>query len=177
MAERNAPAGGGRRTGQARTGQARQNKLQEVRPNGSGRFASQAEGDEVSVGGAELLDRIERQAGELGGAQARIAELERALTEAREDGLKAAKALKAERRLRAAAEASLGRMTEERDELSATLAEERAGAEGLQDDLRAANLQAAMLDERMRTVWAEAQGTDAERAPRRGLRRLSRGDG
>jgi hypothetical protein len=29
----------------------------------------------------------------------------------------------------------------------------------------------------MRTVWAEAQGGDAERGPRRGLRRLARGDG
>jgi chromosome segregation ATPase len=146
-------------------------------PNGVGRFAREAEAGEVSVGGAELLDRIERQAGELGVAQARIAELERALTEARKGGIKVATALKAERRLRAAAEASLGQMTEERDELSATLAEERAGTERLQEELRAANLQAAMLDERMRAVWAEAQGADAERGSKRGLRRLSRGDG
>jgi hypothetical protein len=53
-------------------------------PNGAGRFAHEAEAGEVSVGGAELLDRIERQGRELGVAQARIAELERALTEARE---------------------------------------------------------------------------------------------
>jgi hypothetical protein len=96
---------------------------------------------------------------------------------ARKGGIKIATALKAERRLRGAAEASLGRMTEERDELSATLAEERAGTERLQEELRAANLQAAMLDERMRAVWAEAQGADAERGSKRGLRRLSRGDG
>jgi chromosome segregation ATPase len=146
-------------------------------PNGAGRFARDAEAGEVNVGGAELLDRIERQAGELGGAQARIAELERALTEVREGGIKAAKALKAERRLRVAAEASLERMTQERDELAATLAEQRAAGAQLEEELHAANLQAEMLDERMRTVWAEAQGGDAERGPRRGLRRLARGDG
>jgi chromosome segregation ATPase len=146
-------------------------------PNGAGRFARDAEAGEVNVGGAELLDRIERQAGELGGAQARIAELERALTEVREGGIKAAKALKAERRLRVAAEASLERMTQERDELAATLAEQRAAGAQLEEELHAANLQAEMLDERMRTVWAEAQGGDAERGQRRGLRRLARGDG
>jgi hypothetical protein len=140
------------------------------------RFERQGEAD-VSVGSAELLDRLERQAGELGGAQARIAELERTLEEMREGGVKVAKALKAERRLRAAAEASLERMTQERDVLWSTLAEERANAEKLAEDLQAANAQAAMLDERMRTVWAEAQAGASDRAPKRGLRRLARGDG
>jgi chromosome segregation ATPase len=164
----NAPAGGDRRSTQARNGQARQN---------NGRFARGDDAGEVSVSATELLDRLERQAGELGGAQERVAELERALAEAREGGIKAAKALKAERRLRVAADASLGRMTQERDELSATLTEMRAAAAQLEEELRAANLQAEMLDERMRTVWAEAQGGDAERSGRRGLRRLARGDG
>ena len=164
----NPPAGGGRRTTQARNGQARQK---------NGRFARQEGGDEVTVSGPELLDRLERQAMELGGAQERIAELERTLEEAREGGIKAATALKAERRLRVAADASLSRMTQERDELSATLAELRGAAAQLEEELRAANLQAEMLDERMRTVWAEAQGGDAERGPKRGLRRLGRGDG
>jgi chromosome segregation ATPase len=131
----------------------------------------------VTVSGPELLDRLERQAMELGGAQERVAELERALGEARDGGIKAATALKAERRLRVAAEASLNRMTQERDELSATLAELRGAAARLEEELRAANLQAEMLDERMRTVWAEAQGGDAERGGRRGLRRLVGGDG
>jgi chromosome segregation ATPase len=131
----------------------------------------------VTVSGTDLLDRLERQAGELGGAQERVAELERTLAEAREGGINAAKALKAERRLRVAAEASLGRMTQERDELSATLAEHRAAVVQLEEELRAANLQAEMLDERMRTVWAEAQGGDAERGQKWGLRRLARGDG
>jgi chromosome segregation ATPase len=163
----NAPAGGGRRTTQARNGQTRQK---------DGRFARRDGADEVTVSGTELLDRLERQAGELGGAQERVAELERTLAEAREGGINAAKALKAERRLRVAAEASLGRMTQERDELSATLAEHRAAVAQLEEELRAANLQAEMLDERMRTVWAEAQGGD-ERGGRRGLRRLVGGDG
>jgi hypothetical protein len=76
-----------------------------------------------------------------------------------------------------AAETSLGRMTQERDELSATLAELRAATAQLEEELRAANLQAEMLDERMRTVWAEAQGGDADRGQKRDLRRLARGDG
>ena len=164
----NAPAGGDRRSTQPRNGQARQK---------NGRFARQDDSDEVTVSGSELLDRLERQAGELGGAQERVAELERALAEARDGGVKAAKALKAERRLRVAAEASLTRMTQERDELSATLAEHRAAVGQLEEELRAANLQAEMLDERMRTVWAEAQGGDAERGQKWGLRRLARGDG
>jgi hypothetical protein len=53
----------------------------------------------------------------------------------------------------------------------------RTAAARLEEELRAANLQAEMLDERMRTVWAEAQGGDAERSGRRGLRRLVGGDG
>jgi chromosome segregation ATPase len=129
------------------------------------------------VSGTELLDRLERQAGELGAARERIAELERTLAEAREGGTKAAKALKTERRLRVAAEASLERMTQERDELSEALAEQRAAVVQLEEELRAANLQAEMLDERMRTVWAEAQEGDAERGQKWGLRRLARGDG
>ena len=164
----NAPAGGDRRTTQARDGQGRQK---------NGRFARRDGADEATVSGTELLDRLERQAGELGAAQERIAELERTLTDAREGGIKAAKALKAERRLRVAAEASLARMTQERDELSEALADQRAAAVQLEEELRAANLQAEMLDERMRTVWAEAQGGDAERGQRWGLRRLARGDG
>jgi chromosome segregation ATPase len=164
----NAPAGGDRRSTQARNGQARQK---------NGRFARRDDADELTVSGTELLDRLERQAGELGGAQERVAELERALAEARERGSQAAKALKAERRLRVAADASLVRMTQERDELSATLTKMRAAAAQLEEELRAANLQAEMLDERMRTVWGEAQGADAERGGRRGLRRLARGDG
>ena len=164
----NAPAGGGRRTAQPRNGQARQK---------DGRFARREGAAEVTVSGAELLDRLERQATELGGTQERIAELERTLAEAREGGIQAAKALKAERRLRVAAEASLSRMTQERDEVSAALAEMRAAAAKLEEELRAANLQAEMLDERMRTVWAEAQGGDSERGGRRGLRRLVGGDG
>lgn len=131
----------------------------------------------MSVGGAELLDRLERQAGELGVAQARIAELERAVQELRDGGAKIAKALKAERRLRTAAEASLERMTQEREELWATLAQERTNAEKLAEELQAANLQASMLEERMRTVWAEAQAGAADHGPKRGLRRLARGDG
>jgi hypothetical protein len=142
----------------------------------NGRFARQEDADEVTVSGAELLDRLERQAGELGGAQERLAELGRVLAEAREGGVKAVTALKAERRLRVAAEASLERRTQERDELSKTLAEMRAAAAQLEEELRAANLQAEMLDERMRTVWAEAQGGEAERGGRRGLRRLVGGD-
>jgi chromosome segregation ATPase len=142
----------------------------------NGRFARQEDADEVTVSGAELLDRLERQAGELGGAQERLAELGRVLAEAREGGVKAVTALKAERRLRVAAEASLERRTQERDELSKTLAEMRAAAARLEEELRAANLQAEMLDERMRTVWAEAQGGEAERGGRRGLRRLVGGD-
>lgn len=164
----NAPAGGGRRTAQPRHGQARQK---------NGRFARRDDGDELTVSGTELLDRLERQAAELGGTQERISALERTLEEAREGGIKAARALKAERRLRVAAEASLGRMTQERDELAATLTEMRAAAAQLEEELRAANLQAEMLDERMRTVWAEAQGGDAERGQKWGLRRLARGDG
>jgi chromosome segregation ATPase len=143
----------------------------------NGRFARQEDAGEVTVSGAELLDRLERQAGELGGAQERLAGLERALAEAREGGVKAVTALKAERRLRVAAEASLGRMTQERDELSETLAEMHAAAAQLEEELRAANLQAEMLDERMRTVWAEAQEGEAERGGRRSLRRLVGGDG
>jgi hypothetical protein len=34
-----------------------------------------------------------------------------------------------------------------------------------------------MLDKRIRTVWAEAQGGDAYRGQKRDLRRLARGDG
>jgi chromosome segregation ATPase len=144
---------------------------------GGRRFPRPDEAEELTVSGAELLDRIERQAAELGTAQERIAELEHALAEVREGGIKAAKALKAERRLRRAAEASLGRMTEERDLLAGALEEQRATAVRLEEELHAANTQAAMLDERMRTVWAEAQGGDAERGGRRGLRRLVGGDG
>jgi predicted negative regulator of RcsB-dependent stress response len=162
----NAPAGGDRRATQARQSQARQKNGRFTRPDGA---------EEATVSGAELLDRLERQAGELGASQGRIAELERTLAEAREGGIKAAKALKAERRLRVAAEASLERMTQERDELSQALAEQRAAVIQLEEELRAANLQAEMLDERMRTVWAEAQGGEAERGQRRGLRRLARG--
>jgi chromosome segregation ATPase len=164
----NAPAGGDRRTTQARDGQARQK---------NGRFARRDGADESTVSGVELLDRLERQAGELGAARERITELERTLADAREGGIKAAKALKTERRLRVAAEASLARMTQERDELSEALADQRAAVAQLEEELRAANLQAEMLDERMRTVWAEAQGGDAERGQRWGLRRLARGDG
>jgi chromosome segregation ATPase len=164
----NAPAGGDRRTTQARNGQGRQK---------NGRFGRGDSAAEASVSGAELLDRLERQAGDLGAARERIAELERTLAEARQGGIKAAKALKAERRLRVAAEASLERMTQEREELSEALAEQRAAAVQLEEELRAANLQAEMLDERMRTVWAEAQGGETERGQRRGLRRLARGDG
>jgi chromosome segregation ATPase len=142
----------------------------------NGRFARPDGTDEVTVSGVELLDRLERQAGELGGAKERIGELERSLAEVREAGIKAASALKAERRLRVAAEASLERMTQERDELAATLAEQRAAGAQLEEELRAANLQAEMLDEWMRTLWAEAQGGEAERGPKRGLRRLARGD-
>jgi chromosome segregation ATPase len=144
----------------------------------SGRFArDEADPTELSVGGTELLDRIERQAGELAEARTRAAELERALDEIRELGTKATKALRSERRLRKAAEASLERMTLERDELSAALTEERVAAERLSEELNAANIQAAMLDERMRTVWAETQGGEGERAPKRGLRRLVGGEG
>jgi chromosome segregation ATPase len=143
----------------------------------NGRFARREGTDEVTVSGAELLDRLERQAEELGAARERIAEVEQTLAQAREGGVKAAKALKAERRLRVAAEASLTRMTQERDELSAALAERRAAVVQLEEELRAANLQAEMLDERMRTVWAEAQGGEAERGQKWGLRRLARGDG
>ena len=143
----------------------------------NGRFAHQEDADDVTVSGTELLDRVERQAEELGGVQERLAGLERALAEAREGGVKAARALKAERRLRVAAEASLERRTQERDELSEALAEMRAGAAQLEEELRAANLQAEMLDERMRTVWAEAQGGEVERGQKRGLRRLGRGEG
>ncbi len=164
----NPPAGGDRRTVQARNGQTRQK---------NGRFARRDGAEDVTVSGAELLDRLERQAGELGGAQERIGELERTLAEAREGGIKAATALKAERRLRLAAEASLGRMTQERDELSGTFAEQRAAVAQLEEELRAANLQAEMLDERMRAVWAEAQAGEGERGQKRGLRRLTRGDG
>lgn len=164
----NAPAGGDRRTTQARDGQARQT---------NGRFARRDGADESTVSGVELLDRLERQAAELGAARERIAELERTLAEAREGGIKAAKALKTERRLRVAAEASLARMTQERDELSEALANQRAAVVQLEEELRAANLQAEMLDERMRTVWAEAQGGDAERGQRWRLRRLARSDG
>jgi hypothetical protein len=142
----------------------------------SRRFERPGEAD-VSVGGAELLDRLERQAGELGVAQARIVELERAVQELREGGAKVAKALKAERRLRTAAEASLERMSQERDDLGATLAHERANAEKLAGELQAANAQAAMLEERMRAVWADAQAGASERTSKRGLRRLARGDG
>jgi hypothetical protein len=78
----NAPARGGRRTAQARKGQARQK---------NGRFARQEDTDGVTVSGAELLDRLERQAGELGAAQERIGELERALAGSREGGGKAAR--------------------------------------------------------------------------------------
>jgi chromosome segregation ATPase len=140
------------------------------------RFPRPEEAEELIVSGAELLDRIERQAAELGTAQERIAELEQALAEVRERGIEAAKALKAESRLRRAAEASLGRMTEERDLLSGALEQQRATAARLDEELEAANTQAAMLDERMRTVWAEAQGGELDR-PKRGLRRLARGDG
>jgi chromosome segregation ATPase len=143
----------------------------------NGRFARREDTEELTVTGAELLDRLERQARELGAARERIAELERTLAGAREGGIKSAKALNAERRLRVAAEASLERRTQERDEISATLAERRAAGAQLEEELRAANLQAQMLDERMRTVWAEAQGSEAERGQRRGLRRLARGDG
>ena len=68
-------------------------------------------------------------------------------------------------------------MTQERDELSRTLAEHRAAVGQLEEELRAANLQAEMLDERMRAVWAEAQSGEGERGQKRGLRRLTRGDG
>lgn len=145
----------------------------------SGRFArEEADSTEVGVGGAELLDRIERQAGELSIAQARVAELEGALSDTREAALDATRTLGKERQLRKAAEASLERMTEERDELAAALSEERSAAERLSEELNAANMQAAMLDERMRTVWAETQGgAESERAPKRGLRRLLGGEG
>jgi len=140
------------------------------------RFTRPEEAEALTVTGAELLDRIERQAAALGTAQERIAEFEHALTEMREGGMKAAKALQAERRLRRAAEASLGRMTEERGLLSGALDEQRAVAARLEEELHAANTQAAMLDERMRTIWAEAQGGETDR-PKRGLRRLARGGG
>jgi chromosome segregation ATPase len=144
----------------------------------TGRFArDEVDPPDVSVGGAELLDRIERQAGELSIAEARLAELESTLSDAREAALKATRALRKERQLRKAAEASLERMTEEREELAGTLSEERAAAERLSEELDAANMQAAMLDERMRTVWAETQGAEPERAPKRGLRRLVGGEG
>jgi chromosome segregation ATPase len=147
-----------------------------------GRFVREQEGEEaadVVVAGEALLDRIERQAAELGEVGARLETVTSELETERSRNEQLARALATETEARTSLESSLAEAIRERDALAAQLAETRAALDDTAAELDAANVQTATLEERMNIAWVQLKEAEAEteQARRRGLRRLYRGEG
>jgi chromosome segregation ATPase len=142
-----------------------------------GRFVREPEraaAADVVVRGEALLDRIERQAAELGVVRARLDTVVGKLEAERSRRQQLVRALETETKARASLGAALAEATRKRDTLAAELAETRAALEDTAAELDAANVQTATLEERMNIAWVQLKEAEAEteQARRRGLRRF-----
>jgi chromosome segregation ATPase len=152
--------------------------VESVTPDRFVREPERAAAADVVLAGEALLNRIERQAAELGVVRARLDTVVGRLEAERSRTQQLVRALETETEARASLEAALAEATRERDALAAELAETRAVLEDTATELDAANVQTTTLEERMNLAWVQLKEAEAEteRARRRGLRKLYRGE-
>jgi chromosome segregation ATPase len=131
--------------------------------------------DTAAVSGAQLLDRLERQAERIAELRAALDATERALGEERRARKKLAVELAAERAERTELEHRVAETGKARHALGSKLIKERSIREQTAGELAAANLKVGTLEERLEATVKQLTHAEQEmeRYRRRGLRRLT----